>query len=177
MKTTLTMCLLLVAEIAAASPWADLRAAYDAHLVLRQDPEAMVGRELLDGMWLGGGQKPLAAVTRRSDDREVAHLSAFWLSRLEGQDTLYGPAVGINVGPALRAAAEQLPGLGELAGMSVPPFVSKLGEVTSAEFFAGYRHVVSPDDHHWGYGIGAKVRIPINDVIAWARGSGNEKGL
>ncbi len=143
------------------------------------DPSAIAFRELNDGMWLVGAQQQLWHLQNTTTDREVFHIAGFWASRLEGQDTAYGPSIGVNVNEAAAAAIGKLeilvPAI-ETAGAALPPWVGKLSAWTSLEFYGGYRPVIGPDDHHWVYGVGGKVTIPASAIYQWAKGSWGQAG-
>lgn len=142
------------------------------------DPSAIAFRELHDGMWLVGAQQQLCHLQNTTTDREVFHIAGFWATRLEGQDTAYGPSLGINVNEAVGAAVNKLeilvPAL-QSVGANIPPFVSKLSAWTSLEVYGGYRPTVGADDHHWVYGIGGKVTIPMSALYQWAKGDWGNK--
>lgn len=137
------------------------------------DPSAIAFRELHDGMWLVGAQQQLWHLQNTRTDREVFHIAGYWATRLEGQDTAYGPSLGINVNEAAAAAIGKLevlvPAL-EQVGAKLPPWVGKLSAWTSVEVYGGYRPTVGADDHHWVYGIGGKVTIPMSMLYHWAKG-------
>ena len=137
------------------------------------DPAAIAFRELHDGMWLVGAQQQIWHLQNLKTDKEVFHIAGFWATRLEGQDTAYGPSLGVNIHEAVAAAVGKLeilvPAL-ESAGAALPPWVGKLSAWTSLEVYGGYRPVVGADDHHWVYGIGGKVTIPASALYKWAIG-------
>lgn len=169
--------------ILAAIGAACAQAAFVGRLDLASDPQAIVLRDLEDGLWLVGLQKDLWKlwhVEARSKylktETEILHLSFFVASRLEGQAPAYGPAVGTNVGPLARGLAEKI-SLVKAAAKSSPPWLGKLGDWTSLDFYTGYRPVISPDEHRWMWGVGGKVRIPFGDLVQWARGRRDVEGL
>ncbi len=135
-------------------------------------------------MWLVGAQQQLWHLQNTKTDREVFHVAGFWATRLEGQDTAYGPSLGVNVKEAVSAAIARLeilvPAV-ENVGLLLPPFVSKLGDWTSVEVYGGYRPVIGADDHHYIYGVGGKVVIPMTALYKWAAGTqpaqGGTRGL
>lgn len=137
------------------------------------DPSAIAFRELNDGMWLVGAQQQVWHLQNTQSDKEVFHVAAFWATRLEGQDTAYGPSLGVNIREAAAAAISKLeilvPAV-EKAGAALPPWVGKLSAWTSLEFYGGYRPVIGADDHHWVYGVGGKVTIPMSMLYKWAKG-------
>jgi hypothetical protein len=145
------------------------------------DPAAIALREFHDGMWLVGAQQQLWHLQNNTTNAEVFHVSGYWASRLEGQDTAYGPSLGINIGEAASAAVNKLeilvPAVQSISTFVIPPFVSKLSNWTSVEFYGGYRPITGADDHHWIYGIGGKVTIPLSALYVWAAGSNGQKGL
>ena len=140
------------------------------------DPSAIAFRELHDGMWLVGAQQQLWHLQNTKTDREVVHVAGFWATRLEGQDTAYGPSIGTNIQEAAAAAISKLevlvPALSGV-GAALPPWVSKLSAWTSIEVYGGYRPTIANDgsEHHWIYGIGGKVTIPLSAIYAWAKGT------
>ena len=138
------------------------------------NPEAIALRELHDGMWLVGAQTQIWHLQNDATQNEVFHVSGFWATRLEGQDTAYGPSVGVNIGEAAAAFIDKLeiiaPSL-ETIGLSLPPWALKLSDWTSVELYGGYRPTISADDHHWIYGVGGKVTIPLSQIYAWAAGT------
>lgn len=150
-------------------------AAYQGKLdVGTSDPAAIAFRELHDGMWLVGAQQQLWHLQNTVTNREVFHVAGFWATRLEGQDTAYGPSLGVNIGEAAGAAINKLevlaPGIQQI-GVALPPWVMKLSAWTSLEVYGGYRPVTGADDHHWIYGVGGKVTIPMSMLYAWAAGT------
>lgn len=173
----------LIAALALALAASPVQALYVGQLDLAKDPEAIVVRELQEGMWLGGAQKQLWSLQRRECNQtvcaftEVFHVGVFAASRLEGQQTAYGPALGFPIGGALSMLADRVEFIAA-ASDAAPPFVHKLGSWASIDAYAGYRPQLSGDaTHHFIYGVGGKVRIPISDVLGWAKGSGGQKGL
>jgi hypothetical protein len=140
------------------------------------DPSAIAFRELHDGMWLVGAQQQLWHLQNLETDREVFHISGYWCTRLEGQDTAYGPSIGVNFSEAANAALGKIEVIAPIVA-AVPPWVTKITDWTSLEFYGGYRPVVGSDDHHWIYGVGGKVTIPLSALYAWARGTNGQKGL
>ncbi len=177
---------LLAALLAVAAPAARASSPYAGKLDIgKSDPAAIAFRELHDGMWLVGAQQQLWHLQNTQSNREVLHISGYWATRLEGQDTAYGPSIGMNVGESTLAMAskvgELVPELQPLTTFAIPPFVSKLSEWTSIEVYGGYRPVTGADDSHWIYGIGGKVTIPMSMLYAWASGTQSQgtgvKGL
>lgn len=144
---------------------------YAGKLDLTGNPEAIVLREFNDGMWLVGAQKTAWKLVNIRKDVEVFHVAAFYATRLEGQSPAYGPAVGFNFGPAMAAALSRVEVLVPLIPEKFPPWVSKLGEWTSIDAYAGYRPSVAADQHHIVYGLGGKVKIPLDLLSKWAAGS------
>lgn len=144
------------------------------------NPAAIAVRELHDGMWLVGAQTQIWHLQNNASGNEVFHVSGFWVTRLEGQDTAYGPSIGINIHEAGIAAINKLeilvPAFQQI-GANLPPFVGKLGAATSLEILGGYRPTTGADDHHWVYGFGAKVTIPMDMLYSWAKGVNGQKGL
>lgn len=168
---------LLVAGFVMAAP----AAAVDFHYKLdlsSKDPEAFIARELQEGMWLGGAQQQLGHV-EDGVGKELAHLGFAVAQRLEGTQPAYGPAIGFPIG-SLGSMVESVVNSFHVfnADISAPPFVSKLGALVSVDVYALYRPELSADSqHHFLYGVGGKVTIPISDVLSWAKGSGGQKGL
>lgn len=146
------------------------RATYAGKLDFKSDPEAIVFRELNDGMWLMGGQKNLWKLER--DGSEVFHVAFFIASRLEGQHPAYGPSLGAPIGAAVAVLTDRVQALGAMADAS-PLWLKKIASFTSVDAYGGYRPVVGYDDHHWIYGFGGKVRVPISQLPIW---SSKEKG-
>ena len=139
------------------------------------DPAAIALRELHDGMWLVGAQTQIWHLQNNATGNEVFHVSGFWATRLEGQDTAYGPSLGVNIGPAAAAFIDKIellvPAVQSVTSFPIPPFISKLSDWTSIELYGGYRPVTGADDHHWIYGVGGKVTIPMSMLYAWATGT------
>ncbi len=138
------------------------------------DPAAIAFRELHDGMWLVGAQQQIWHLQNDASGKEVLHFSGYWATRLEGQDTAYGPSLGVNVGEAAAAAISKLEILApsiQKIGVALPPWVLKLSDWTSVEVYGGYRPVIGNDDHHWIYGVGGKVTIPMSMLYSWAAGT------
>lgn len=163
MKTLIALLLLATA--------AQARSPYAGKLDLTGDPEAIAFRELNDGMWLIGAQKNLWVLRNVDKNVEVIHLAAFYATRLEGQNPAYGPALGFNFGESIRAAVSKLELLAPLIPTNFPPWVSKLADWVSLDFYGGYRPSVAADQHHIVYGFGGKVRIPVGSLASWAKGS------
>lgn len=141
---------------------------YAGKLDLATDPtfEPMVMRELHDGMWLMGMQTTIWHLERTTDGAELLHVAAFWVTRPEGTYTAYGANVGTNLGPALRATIGQIAAVADgLANL--PPWVTKVTNVTSIEGDGGYRPHTSGDDHHWIYGVSGKVTVKFSDLSCW----------
>ncbi len=145
------------------------------------NPEAIVLREFNDGAWLVGAQYQvwhLEASDRWDSggwplpDREVFHASFFAAKDFGGRNVAYGPSAGANVGDAARSALDQLevlvPAVSNI-GYVVPPFVSKLASWTSVDIYGGYRPVCDENRHHFIYGVGGKVSIPVDKLYAWAK--------
>lgn len=138
----------------------------------KSDPAAIALRELNDGMWLVGAQQQVWHLQNKQSGNEVFHVAAFWATRLEGQDTAYGPALGINIGEAAHAALSKIEVIAPiLGGASCPPWVSKVSSWVSLDVYGGYRPVISYDSHHWIYGVGGKVTIPMSMLYQWASGT------
>ena len=171
MKSLLAALMLLTASAHAGSPY---KGVLDLGTV---DPEAVVFRDAHYGMWLAGGQEQLWHLQNTKSGNEVFHVSGFWVTRLEGQDTMYGPSIGINFGSAVYTIVNSLEILAPLAQVTPPPWLTKFSYFTSLEGFGGYRFTTGADDGHWGYGVGARVTIPISSVLAWAKGTNGQKGL
>lgn len=147
--------------------------------------EAITIRELHDGMWLVGAQKTIWELDDNISGVEVLHVSGFWCSRLEGNDTAYGPSVGMPLGTigtalvnGLSTIANVVPGAGQLTDLwTMPPWLKKVDSLISVDIYGGYRPTTSLDDHHWIYGFGGKVQIPMDQLFGWAKGSNGQKGL
>lgn len=170
----------LVAVLALAAP---SQAYYLGVLDLAKDPEAVVVRDAQEGMWLGGAQKQLWHLERRECNVaacafvEIFHVGFATVYRLEGNQAAYGPAIGLPIGAALSVLASKIQ-LISAASDVAPPFLKKLGDWVSVDAYALYRPQLSEDaQHHFLYGVGGKIRIPISDVLSWAKGSGSQKGL
>lgn len=168
--------LLIVAILIITSFPARAASPYKGVLDIGQsDPAAIALRELHDGMWLVGAQQQIWHLQNNSTDREVFHVSGYWASRLEGQDTAYGPSFGVNIGEAAAAFIDKIellvPAVQSVTSFPIPPFISKLSDWTSIEFYGGYRPVTGADDHHWIYGVGGKVTIPMSALYSWAAGT------
>lgn len=149
------------------------------------DPQAIAVRELHDGMWIVGAQQQVWHLQNTVSGNEVFHVSAFWATRLEGQDTAYGPSIGINIGEAAHAALLKVEALAPVLAVNPPPWLSKISSWVSFDVYGGYRPFTheSSDVHVWIYGVGGKVTIPLSALYAWAKGSwvgggpGETKGL
>ena len=145
------------------------------------DPAAIAFRELHDGMWLVGAQQQIWHLQNTASGNEVFHVSGYWATRLEGQDTAYGPSLGVNVGEVAKAAISKLeilaPAVAQVSSINLPPWLAKLPSWTSIEVYGGYRPVVGADDHNWIYGVGGKVTIPMSMLYSWAKGVNGQKGL
>lgn len=168
------LALLALLALAPAARAANIQYKLD----LAKDPEAFVAREFQEGMWLGGGQKQLGHA-ETADGKELAHLGFAVAQRLEGTQPAYGPALGFPIG-TLGGAIESLINSLHILNSDIPtpPFVSKLGALVSLDVYALYRPTLSADSqHHFLYGAGGKVTIPISDVLAWCKGSNGQKGL
>ena len=164
MKKIIVALLLALPCVAAASP-------YKGILDLgHTDPEAVVFRELYSGMWLAGGQEQVWHLQNMATNKEVFHVSGFFVTRMEGQDTLYGPSVGINVGQGIKALAGSSEVFLALTSIPVPGWLANFSNFTSLEAYGGYRFQTSPDDSKWGYGYGFKVTVPVSVVLQWAQG-------
>ena len=149
-------------------------------LDIYSDPQAIVLRDLRDGLWLVGMQKNIwklvntnAVSLATREPIEVLHVSFFVASRLEGQSPVYGPSVGTNVGALGTHLAEKLSLLRAVTD-STPPWLGKIADWVSIDFYGGYRPVIQYDDHHWVYGIGGQLRIPFSQAVRWAQGSRND---
>lgn len=171
---------LLAASLLPASP---AHALLVGKLDLARDPEAIIVRELQEGMWLGGAQKQLWHLERRECNAdvcgfvEVFHIGVFAASRLEGNQTAYGPALGFPIGAPLALLADKVQFIAA-ASDAAPPFLKKIADWTSVDAYAGYRPELSGDaTHHFIYGIGGKVRIPLSILLSWAKGTDGQKGL
>lgn len=162
---------------------APARAAYVGKTDFARDPEAVVIRELQEGMWLGGAQKQLWHLERRDCNGDVCafveifHFGVFAASRLEGQQTAYGPALGFPVGAPLALLASKVEFIAAASDLA-PPWLKKVTSFMSVDAYAGYRPELSGDaTHHFIYGLGGKVRIPLSDLLAWEKGANGQKGL
>ncbi len=137
-------------------------------------PRPMIARELNDGMWLIGGKQPIWEL----DDDGVAIFTfgLFTLTRLELQNPAYGATAGM---PVSGIGHEILKGISSLSAtdVSAPPFLRKLGDVTSIEGFGGYRPNGAYDQHHDVYGASFEVRVPFTGLQDYAKGTNGEKGL
>jgi hypothetical protein len=148
------------------------KASVAGKLDLSPNFDAAVVRELNDGMWLGGAQKRFFYL-QRSDGYEVAHASLFWVTRPEAPyDGAFGLAVGTPVATWVRDTASAFSSLQAVAN-STPAWVGKFGQATSLNFYTGYRPVIHSDDHHFVYGFGFTVTIPVDSILAWiSKGQG-----
>ncbi len=161
----------LLLAVACLCACGSAKAAYVGKLDIgSSNPAAIAFRELNDGMWLVGAQQQLWHLQNSDSNREVFHVSGFWATRLEGQDTAYGPSLGVNIHEAIHAALSRIEVAAPLLA-SVPPWVSKISAWTSMELYGGYRPVISYDSHHWIYGVGGKVTIPMDMLYSWASGT------
>lgn len=142
------------------------------------DPSALGMRDLANGVWRVGLQYPIWHLQNMTSGNQVFHVDGYWAARLEGQNPIYGPAVGVNIGPAVSAAVAKLelllPVISNM-GYAIPPFVAKLGDLASVDFYGGYAPVVGGGDKPWAYGVGGKVKIPITGNLTalydWATGT------
>lgn len=145
---------------------------------LAKDPQAFIMREMQEGMWLGGAQKDFAHLESGQGHMLMTFGGAI-AKRLEGQQPAYGPAIGLPIGTLGGMLASFIDSFQSVnADVHAPPFVSKLGSLISLDAYALYRPELSDDaQHHFLYGFGGKVTIPISDVLAFAKGSNGQKGL
>ena len=147
--------------------------------------EAISLREFHDGMWLVGAQKQIWELKDDTSGTEAFHVSAFWASRLEGNDTAYGPSIGMPLGTigtvivnGLSTISSIAPPLGSLTdAFTMPPWLKKIDSWMSVDFYGGYRPTISHDDHHFVYGVGGKIKVPLDQIYSWAKGSNGQKGL
>ena len=176
----------LLAVLALAAMAVPSRATVAGRLMLT-DPtvDVIVFREMNDGMWLGGAQKSIwglysinhkAADGSAAPDIEVMHAAVFWASRPElNSHTAYGPSLGVNIGGLAHSLALQVAGIAELV-YACPPWVGKVGNWTSLDVYGGYRPVIGSDEHHWAYGVGGKITIPLGTTwqqfVSKAQGGG-----
>ena len=157
------------------------RAAYVGKLDLVSNPnfEAIALRDAQDGLWLVGAQKQIWSLQNTTTNKEVFHVSGFWATRLQGQETAYGPSIGIPIGTvaqtiakAFGAASVMLPEAGPAADGSmwaVPDWIKKLGSFMSIDVCGGYRPTVDAGsgDAHWIYGFGGKINVPVDDIYSF----------
>jgi len=170
MKKIIAALIAAVTLSVSAQAYPDARVA--GKLDLASDFDAIVMRDLADGLWLGGAQKTLWKLERISDGAEIIHVAFFWASRAEGQSTAYGPAIGLPVGPSVAAITSMVGdhvALVQEMQTQTPPWVSKIGEWTSLDFYGYYRPDIGEDllGHHFGYGIGGKVKVPLSSLFSW----------
>ena len=166
MKSAILLALLSVPSFAGSQ--------YVGKLDLGGDPSSLGMRDLENGVWRVGLQYPLWHLENSKNGKEVFHVSAYWAARLEGQNPIYGPSVGVNLGAAVLAAVNKfevlVPALDNI-GANLPAFVSKLGDWTSFDIYGGYAPVVGGGDKPWAYGVGGKVVIPLSELYKWAAGT------
>lgn len=153
-----------------------VHAALGGRLDVASDPQVIGLRDLKDGLWLVGMQKNVWKLVNFKNGDDVLHISFFVASRLEGQYPAYGPSLGTNVGPLAGSLAEKISLLRAVSD-ATPPWLGKLADWTSFDVFGGYRPRISSDEHHWMWGVGGQVRIPLGGVVDWARGRRDVEGL
>ena len=166
----------LIAALFVALAAVPSHAAYQGKLDLGQvDPAAIAFRDLQNGVWRVGAQTQIWHLQNTATGNEVFHVSGYWATRLEGQETVYGPSVGVNVGQAAAAFIDKIellvPAVQSVTTYVIPPFVSKLSDWTSVEVYGGYSPIVGGGDKPWAYGVGGKVVIPLSELYKWAAGT------
>lgn len=134
------------------------------------DPSAIVIRDLYDGLWLVGAQQQVWHLQNTQTNQEVIHVSGFWANRLEGQDTAYGPSVGVNFGEGVQTALGMLAPELQRLYQALPPIYQQINDWISLEAYVGYRPFTSYDDRHFVYGFGGKLKIPVSEIYTWAKG-------
>ncbi len=131
--------------------------------------DVIVFRELNDGLWMGGAQKTiwkLSSIDRvengaPASDVEVMHVAGFWASRPEVNSHIaYGPSLGVNIGGLAHELMFKIAAVAEIV-YACPPWVAKVGSWSSLDVYGGYRPNTGYDEHHWIYGVGGKVTIPL----------------
>ena len=160
---------LLLAAMMLAAVAAPSHAALIGRLDTSPNFDTIVFREMNDGMWLVGAQRNLWTLSRAESGSEVMHVALFWATRLERQQPAYGPSLGFNVGQAFYTIVSPVEAVAATVD-AAPPWLKKLSNFTSVDFFAGYRPQGSYDTHHIVYGVGGKVTIPLDLAYAWAKG-------
>lgn len=131
-----------------------------------------IERELHDGQWLAGGSKDALYMLRKKSDGNYAkalQIGGAVMSNAEHGNTSYQIKGGLYLG-TLGATIQNGVSLAasNLADYTPPPWISKIGNAVSFDFFGGPRpkHDGSVKGN-WTYGIGASVNVPIQDTFQW----------
>lgn len=184
MKKTVLMLILAISPAAAQEPapqpalsgWHNLHTFGEGHWKLGLDTAEVLGacaeRELHDGQFLAGpcGDGLILA----KDATARFHLGAAVLYNSEHGNATYQARLGFNVGPmvqaALAKAADGIPALDAIAQWNAPPWLSKIGKITTLDFAGGYRPIHDDSvNGNWTYGIMAKVNVPLDVVFGWLK--------
>lgn len=122
-------------------------------------PSPLGMRELHDGNWLAGFDHQFWHLERNS--QEVCHVTFFTAWRAMQGDVAYGPSLGVPIGQ-LGSVLGSAIGLVAPATYHMTPWLQQLGNWVSLDFYGGYRPTHGADVHSWIYGIGGKVKIPLD---------------
>lgn len=124
-------------------------------------------RELHDGQWLAGTCRDLFYLTHAQSDgltHKFAHVGVgvFWNG--EHGNATVALKGGLNFGTAIQEGL-QLLGMQypSLQAMGAPPFLQKVGDMTSLDFALGYRPIHDASvNGDLTYGIAFNLRVPFS---------------
>ena len=170
---------LIVCLMLASAGSANANSQYAGKLDLNYDFQAICYRNLYDGMWMTGAQKQVWHLQYLPRDVEVLHASAYYASHLGGPGQSYGLSAGFNIGAGAYAVLREVEAIASVID-SAPPWLLKVDQWISVDFYGGYAPHPGVDQRNWDYGVGGKVKVPADMLVRWAVGAdpaNGKKGL
>ena len=134
--------------------------------LLNPQPQTIVLRSLDSGNWMAGVAMSAWELDNTSNGKEILHVNAYQAWQASNGDPVFGLSVGANIGNA-GAVAQSILNIVAPDLQVQAPFIMELANITSLDFYGGYRPTPMQGQRNLMYGIGAHINIPIATVTSW----------
>ncbi len=135
-------------------------------LDLSMPTNGLLLRELHDGSWMGGLSKDIYQVAYNGNPVLNMGYAQVWRV-LDGSGNGI-PSSGLHVSIPTGSLGQHIEALnGVLSLPSIFKPLAMVGNFVGLDAMIGYSAVHTKDQHDFFYGVGAKVTIPVSDLLSW----------